>query len=189
MPKNKDDNFAVGKEVHCYAHLVTSPSECKRLFGTEWNKYFVSGLVQSHISLKNPPKRKGKELTALFTIPNGKTKLVTKTVRQLKAGSPPPNTNMILKPHLLACAPVPPRPAPVTVRRKSAPTLPKSPSPSSDYDSILGPPVPAYPDDTPAAFQADLPRPRRVTRAPLSMKDFEMMDGTSDEDDEEPTTV
>lgn len=171
MPPKDDPRLLVGGIVHCKAHLVTSPQECKRLFGTQWNQIWLPGVVKEIVRGKDGKKTTSKYSVVLFTFPSGKTKLVQKTTRQLFPGEAPSNPDLVVRDNLVARAPFPQVPAPVTLQRKRTPV--------AEEDSILGAPL-----DDPVPSLTVL-RPRRATTRPATFKDFLSDDESDDESDDD----
>ena len=63
MSKTQDPRRVIGALVYAKASIVTSDSECKRLFGSLWKKTTVNGVVK-HVVV--PPKGCGKQTSLII---------------------------------------------------------------------------------------------------------------------------
>ena len=63
MSKSSDPRRVIGAHVYAKASIVTSDSECKRLFGSLWKKTTVNGIVK-HVVV--PPRGSGKQTSLII---------------------------------------------------------------------------------------------------------------------------
>ena len=102
MPSNNTDpRLTPGAYVNVPAKRLTSDSECKRLYGSQWEQIRVTGVVQS---VEVVPKTKNGRTTryklvhCIFTMHNKRIIKTAKFLSQLSAGKAPENNNLIFPP-------------------------------------------------------------------------------------------
>ena len=102
MPSsNTDPRLIPGAYVNVLVRKLTCDAECKRLYGLQWDKIRVTGVVQSVDIVpktKNGRTTRFKYINCIFTLHNKRTIEASKFLSQLSPGKAPENDELVLPP-------------------------------------------------------------------------------------------
>ena len=82
-----DRRRIVGTKIHAYAKHVTSEAMCKRLYGSNWDKKFVDGVVLEARDGRRAGGNRANWLIKGFYIFQGRRKVTELNIRSVKEGN------------------------------------------------------------------------------------------------------